>query len=128
MYVGFGSLVVGDPAGLTAMIVEAARQAGVRVLIAKVGGRAEEACFWRLCLDLLHHPTHASQGWGGLGQGLPDPAPEGVLVLGSDTPHDWLLPRCSAVVHHGGAGTTAAGILASCPSTVVPFFGDQFFW
>ncbi|XP_020596431.1 sterol 3-beta-glucosyltransferase UGT80B1-like, partial [Phalaenopsis equestris] len=31
-------------------------------------------------------------------------------------------------VHHGGAGTTAAGLRAGCPTTVVPFFGDQFFW
>ncbi|KAJ8556482.1 hypothetical protein K7X08_032234 [Anisodus acutangulus] len=32
------------------------------------------------------------------------------------------------MVHHGGAGTTAAGVLAGCPTTIVPFFGDQFFW
>lgn len=36
--------------------------------------------------------------------------------------------RCSGVVHHGGAGTTAAGLLAACPTLVVPFFGDQPFW
>ncbi|EOY09931.1 UDP-Glycosyltransferase superfamily protein [Theobroma cacao] len=33
-----------------------------------------------------------------------------------------------AVVHHGGAGTTAAGLKAACPTTIVPFFGDQPFW
>ncbi|KAJ0959662.1 hypothetical protein J5N97_000680 [Dioscorea zingiberensis] len=45
-----------------------------------------------------------------------------------DYPHDWLFPQCAAVVHHGGAGTTATGLRAGCPTTVVPFFGDQFFW
>ena len=34
----------------------------------------------------------------------------------------------AAVVHHGGAGTTAAGLRAGVPSIVVPFFGDQLFW
>ncbi|MEW6241767.1 MAG: glycosyltransferase [Chloroflexota bacterium] len=43
-------------------------------------------------------------------------------------PHDWLLPRCRAVVHHGGAGTTGAGLRAGIPNIVVPFAGDQMFW
>jgi sterol 3beta-glucosyltransferase len=42
--------------------------------------------------------------------------------------HSWLFPRMAAVVHHGGAGTTAAGLRAGVPSIVVPFFGDQLFW
>ncbi|KAJ8490689.1 hypothetical protein OPV22_012410 [Ensete ventricosum] len=53
--------------------------------------------------------------------------PVDVYLLG-DCPHDWLFPQCSAVVHHGGAGTTASGLRAGCPTTVVPFFGDQHFW
>ena len=43
-------------------------------------------------------------------------------------PHDWLFPQVNAVVHHGGCGTTAAGLLAGKPSIVCPFFGDQPFW
>eukprot|EP01065_Artemidia_motanka_P035873 TRINITY_DN43778_c0_g1_i1.p1 TRINITY_DN43778_c0_g1~~TRINITY_DN43778_c0_g1_i1.p1 ORF type:complete len:1232 (+),score=253.74 TRINITY_DN43778_c0_g1_i1:62-3757(+) len=43
-------------------------------------------------------------------------------------PHDWLFPHCRAVVHHGGAGTTATGLIAGCCTCVVPFFGDQPFW
>jgi hypothetical protein len=39
-----------------------------------------------------------------------------------------LFPRCRAVCHHGGAGTTAAGLRAGLPTVVVPSFGDQFFW
>jgi hypothetical protein len=65
-----------------------------------------------------------SKGWGGLSsQQLPSN-----VFLGGDVPHDWLFRRVSAVVHHGGAGTTAAAMAAGKPSVVVPFFGDQFFW
>jgi sterol 3beta-glucosyltransferase len=43
-------------------------------------------------------------------------------------PHAWLFPRVAAVVHHGGAGTTAAGLRAGVPAVIVPFHGDQPFW
>jgi len=43
-------------------------------------------------------------------------------------PHSWLLPRVSAVIHHGGAGTVAAALRAGVPSIVAPFFFDQWFW
>jgi sterol 3beta-glucosyltransferase len=43
-------------------------------------------------------------------------------------PHDWLLPQMCAVVHHGGAGTTAAGIKYGLPTFVCPFFADQHMW
>jgi sterol 3beta-glucosyltransferase len=45
-----------------------------------------------------------------------------------EVPHDWLFPRCSLVVHHGGAGTTAAGLRSGKPNVVVPFAADQPFW
>ena len=63
-------------------------------------------------------------GWGGLNKkNLPD----SVLMIDS-VPHSWLFPRVQAVIHHGGAGTTAAGLSAGKPSIVVPFHGDQPFW
>lgn len=52
---------------------------------------------------------------------------EDVLVV-EDVPHSWLFPRMAAVVHHGGAGTTAAGLRAGVPTVVCPFFGDQPYW
>lgn len=43
-------------------------------------------------------------------------------------PHSWLLPRCAGVVHHGGFGTTAAGLRAGIPALVIPHIADQFYW
>lgn len=54
--------------------------------------------------------------------------PKEFVYLLDNVPHDWLFLHCKAVVHHGGAGTTAAGLKAACPTTIVPFFGDQPFW
>ena len=42
--------------------------------------------------------------------------------------HHFIFPQVSAVVHHGGCGTTAAGLLAGKPSIICSFFGDQPFW
>ncbi|AQK42653.1 Putative glycosyl transferase family 28 protein [Zea mays] len=66
-----------------------------------------------------------NKGWGGLGT-LSEP--KDFVYLLDNCPHDWLFLHCKAVVHHGGAGTTAAGLKAACPTTIVPFFGDQPFW
>jgi UDP:flavonoid glycosyltransferase YjiC (YdhE family) len=63
-------------------------------------------------------------GWGGIDDLN---LPSSVFKIDS-IPHDWLFPQCAAVVHHGGAGTTAAGMKAGVPSIIVPFFSDQPFW
>ncbi|GAB7355814.1 hypothetical protein MBLNU459_g6487t2 [Dothideomycetes sp. NU459] len=98
VYIGFGSIVVDDPNALTRLVFDAVKKAGVRALVSK--------------------------GWGNVGGSSP---PENVYLLGN-VPHDWLFPRCSAVVHHGGAGTTAIGVALGLPTVIVPFFGDQAFW
>ncbi|KAG8533815.1 uncharacterized protein KY384_001556 [Bacidia gigantensis] len=100
VYLGFGSIVVDDPTAMTKLIFEAVKKTGQRALVSK--------------------------GWGGFGAdelGIP----KNVFMLGN-VPHDWLFKRVSCVVHHGGAGTTAAGIALGKPTVVVPFFGDQPFW
>jgi len=53
--------------------------------------------------------------------------PENVLVMDA-VPHDWLLTRCKVVIHHGGAGTSAAGLRSGIPNLVVSFAADQPFW
>ncbi|RAR07338.1 glycosyltransferase family 1 protein [Stemphylium lycopersici] len=98
VYIGFGSIVVDDPVGLTKLLFEAVKLAGVRAIVSK--------------------------GWGGVGGG---DVPENIYLIGN-CPHDWLFKRVSCVVHHGGAGTTAAGIALGKPTVAVPFFGDQPFW
>lgn len=48
--------------------------------------------------------------------------------MAESVPHYWLFPQMSALVHHGGAGTTAAGLRAGKPSIICPFIADQPFW
>jgi len=62
-------------------------------------------------------------GWSGLSAG----DHPGVLDVGA-MPHDWLFPRMAAVVHHAGAGTTAAALRAGAPAVPVPVLADQPFW
>lgn len=62
-------------------------------------------------------------GWSG----IENRSSRDVLYIEA-TPHDWLLPRCKMVVHHGGAGTTSAGLRAGIPNVIVPFTADQPFW
>ena len=100
VYIGFGSIVVDDPNALTNLIFEAVEATGQRALVSK--------------------------GWGGFG-GNELGKPDYVFMLGN-CPHDWLFQHVSCVVHHGGAGTTAAGIALGRPTVIVPFFGDQPFW
>src|SRR5262245_37042790 len=45
-----------------------------------------------------------------------------------DVNYDVLFPRVAAVVHHGGAGTTATAARAGVPQVITPMFGDQFYW
>lgn len=63
-------------------------------------------------------------GWSGIDSAS---LPDNFHVIG-DTPHNWLFPRTSLVIHHGGSGTTHSAAHAGVPSVIVPFAGDQFFW
>lgn len=99
VYIGFGSMPLEDTIKTTDIILEALRKTGQRGIL--------------------------DRGWGDLGTF--EDIPEDVFLV-VEYPHDWLFPQCAAVVHHGGAGTTATGLRAGCPTTIIPFFGDQFFW
>lgn len=61
------------------------------------------------------------------GMGEIDPLPDNAIAVGS-MPHSWLFAQCSAVCHHGGAGTAAEGFRAGVPSIIIPFSNDQFAW
>ena len=98
IYIGFGSAVGSDPGLLGATAAEAVRQADVRAVIAT--------------------------GWGGISAVRSD---SDTMVIDAAS-HAWLFPKVAAVIHHGGAGTTAAGLLAGRPTLVCPFQGDQHFW
>lgn len=51
---------------------------------------------------------------------------ENIFFIG-DCPHEWLFQHVAGVVHHGGAGTTACGLLNGRPTSIVPFFGEYVF-
>lgn len=98
IYIGFGSMGFGKPS--------AERSKTVLEAVRHAGVRAVVA-----------------KGWGGLDD-ISDPR---IHVI-DEAPHRWLFPRVAAVVHHGGAGTTAAGLRAGRPSLICPVLGDQPFW
>lgn len=62
------------------------------------------------------------------GRGLHAEAPAADVFHIDHVPYRWLFPRAAAVIHHGGAGTTAKGLRAGIPNIVVPFTSDQPFW
>lgn len=92
--------MVDDQVKLTRIVFEAISKAGQRAIV--------------------------SRGWGNLGVDDVD-VPDNILIIES-VPHDWLFRQVSCVIHHGGAGTTAAGLALGRPTIIIPFFGDQQFW
>lgn len=98
VFFGFGSMPGLNPEALTGLILQALTMTGKRGVLASGGGAI-------------------STGLAG-----------GPMFFLDSAPHDRLLPRMSAIVHHGGAGTTAAGLRAGLPTQIIPFFGDQPFW
>lgn len=98
IYIGFGSMSSQNPEQTADLVIQA--------------------------LALTNQRAILLSGWGGLQKAnLPDS-----IFMIDTIPHSWLFPRMSAVIHHGGASTTAAGLNAGVPSVIIPFFGDQPFW
>lgn len=96
--IGFGSMTNRNSRETAELVIAAVRKSGQRAVLLS--------------------------GWGGM---QPAELPDSVFMIES-APHDWLFPRACAVVHHGGAGTTGAGLRAGVPSIIAPFFGDQPYW
>ena len=98
VYIGFGSMNAGNMNRLLTVVLRAVRTSGIRAVI-----------------NLGH-------------TGRDFPSTQRVLFTKDFIPHDWLFPRVSAVIHHGGLGTTASGLRYGRPTLVIPFAGDQPFW
>ena len=98
VYIRFRSMPDSKPQATTRLFVDAVQQAGKRAVILK--------------------------GWAGMGAA---DLPESIHML-KYAPHNWLFPQMAAVVHHGGAGTTASGFRAGAPTIIVPHNADQPFW
>lgn len=98
VYVGFGSMSHENPERQTRLALRALELSGQRGVL--------------------------SIGWGGIKS---ISAPPNVFFA-DDVPHAWLFPRMAAAVHHGGAGTTSAGLRAGIPGIITAFGGDQCAW
>ncbi|KAH3668667.1 hypothetical protein OGAPHI_002421 [Ogataea philodendri] len=104
VYIGFGSIVVSNPAELTQAVVDAVLEADVRCILNKgwsdrLGSKSE--------VEIVLPPEIYNAG---------------------NVPHDWLFPKIDAAVHHGGSGTTGASLRFGLPTIIKPFFGDQKFY
>lgn len=97
--IGFGSMASRDAEATLSMILRALELSGQRGVLLS--------------------------GWAGIGKGgkLPEK-----VYWAQDLPHGWLFPRMAAVVHHGGAGTTGAGLRSGIPSVLTPLAADQHTW
>ncbi|KAK3994413.1 family 1 putative glycosyltransferase [Cladorrhinum sp. PSN332] len=111
VYVGFGSIIVPDPAKMTEEVIDAVEKADVRCILSK--GWSERK------VDEDNKAT---------GSGAQEPKfPDSIFLIQS-APHDWLFKQIDAAAHHGGSGTTGASLRAGIPTIIRPFFGDQFFF
>lgn len=106
VYVGFGSIIVPDPAKMTQEVIDAVLKADVRCVLSK--------------------------GWsdrlGNKDAAVPEQTLPPQIFQIKSAPHDWLFSQIDAAAHHGGSGTTGASLRAGIPTIIRPFFGDQFFF
>ena len=98
LYLGFGSLSDTFDSPIIRAMIEVLQEKKVRAIIPKNLPG----------LETISLPSH-------------------ILPIGY-TPHDFLFPRMSALIHHGGVGTLAAGLYAGKKTLVIPCIVDQFFW
>jgi UDP:flavonoid glycosyltransferase YjiC (YdhE family) len=65
-------------------------------------------------------------GWCKLGSTLP--RHDDLFLLDSIIPHNMVFPRCSAIIHHGGTGTTHSAARSGRPQMIQPLLLDQWYW
>lgn len=99
IYVGFGSMTDHEPDKTTDLIVNITKKSDVKIVLSK--------------------------GWANLGNGFTNN--ENIMVI-NDISHHILFPKLSAIIHHGGAGTTSVGALAGTPQIIIPHLMDQYYW
>ena len=99
VFIGFGSMPNFKPAETTAMLIQAVERSGQRAILQSGDAR--------------------------LGEGV---VSSERIFLAGEIPHSWLFARVAAIMHHGGAGTTAAAFRAGAPQIIVPHMLDQPFW
>lgn len=145
IYIGFGSIVYRNSFQLLSDVVEAVWLADETAIICKgwIEGRQVNGS-GGLCETPEVSPEQYGRGprrsvsypseWHAILDHVSKKLGVPLLLLASRflfinaIAHDWLFPQCKVVMHHGGAGTTAAGLYAGVPTIISPFFGDQYFW
>jgi sterol 3beta-glucosyltransferase len=100
LVVSLGAMSLGreDALASAALFVDALREVGARAII---------------------------QGWE---EGMRQMSLPPTVYAAGSLPHSWLLPRCAGLIHHGGFGTTSAGLRAGIPALIIPHLVDQFYW
>ena len=98
VYIGLGSVSIKNPDRFTDIVYKASLKSGTRIIL--------------------------EEGWAGLGNGRRN---ENILIV-RDTPHSLLFPFMSAIIHHGGCGTTHTAARAGIPQLVLPQIADQYYW
>lgn len=96
--VGFGSMIHPDSPQMQRALLDGLRRAGQRAVVLT--------------------------GWDGWSAA--EPGPDRLFL--HSAPHDWLFPRCAAIIHHCGSGTTAAALRSGRPNVALPLAVDQPFW
>ncbi|KAM0496662.1 hypothetical protein ACHAP8_007240 [Fusarium lateritium] len=110
VYVGFGSIIVKDPAKMTKEVIDAVLKADVRCILSKG---------WSDRISPKDDPSKPRPE---------EPVMPAEIHVIKSAPHDWLFSQIDAAAHHGGSGTTGASLRAGIPTIINPFFGDQFFF
>jgi len=108
IFMGWGSMTAKSPKYMVKLVAEAAKLAGARAIVFE--GWAH------MSMDALRSATEDAE--------LLKYCEENVLFVGK-TPHAWLFPQCSCVIHHGGAGTLSTCLKAGVPQIITPVFLDQ---